>query len=68
MYGIAKFVDAMLAPCTGFEPASLSANGFQDRALTTRTHGILASMVGFEPTETNLADLAGLWFKPTHPH
>ena len=29
-----------MAPCTGLEPASLPANGFQDRSLTARTHGI----------------------------
>ena len=34
------------APCTGFEPASLPANGFQDRSLTARTHGISGSPDG----------------------
>ena len=29
-----------MAPCTGFEPATPSGHGFQDRFLTTRTHGI----------------------------
>lgn len=67
MYGIVEFIDAMLAPCTGFEPASLSANSFQDCSLTTRTHGILASAAGFEPAEANLDALAVRWFKPlTH--
>ena len=33
-------ISVILAQCTGFEPASPSANGFQDRSLTTRTHCI----------------------------
>ena len=47
-----------MAQCTGFEPASPSANGFQDRSLTTRTHCIcMVGEVGFEPTQPEATDL-----------
>ena len=36
-------ISVILAQCTGFEPASPSANGFQDRSLTTRTHCICSA-------------------------
>ena len=35
-----RHTDPYLAPHTGFEPATPSGHGFQDRFLTTRTHGI----------------------------
>ena len=39
-----------MAPHTGFEPATPSGHGFQDRFLTTRTYGIyLAGALGLEP-------------------
>ena len=34
-----------MAPCTGFEPATPSGHGFQDRFLTTRTHGIFPDIL-----------------------